>query len=95
MADGGSCASRLVGGQCPGRHVGSGLVGWQSLQSSSPGGLVGQRPCMAAGSGLAGQHGGSPMGRQAGSGSVGVENRLFFQCIMMWRSLPQARGSGC
>jgi hypothetical protein len=27
--------------------------------------------------------------------SMGVAACLFFQCIMAWRSLPWARGSGC
>jgi hypothetical protein len=30
-----------------------------------------------------------------GGGSVGVVARLFFQCILAWRSLQWARGSGC
>jgi hypothetical protein len=29
------------------------------------------------------------------SGSVGVAAHMFSQCIMMWRRLPWARGSGC
>jgi hypothetical protein len=29
-----------------------------------------------------------------GSGGMGVVACLFFQCIMVWRRLPQARGSG-
>jgi hypothetical protein len=33
-------------------------------------------------------------GCQAGSSSMGVAACLFFQCIMEWRSLPQARGQG-
>jgi phosphatidylserine synthase len=28
-------------------------------------------------------------------GSMGVAAHLFFQCILLWRKLPPAKGSGC
>jgi hypothetical protein len=46
-------------------------------------------------SGLAGQKPGRPVGQQAGRPKVGsdgegVADRLFFQCSIIWRSLPWA-----
>jgi hypothetical protein len=39
--------------------------------------------------------GGNPASQWLGGGGVGVVAHLFFQCIVVWRSLLQARGSGC
>jgi hypothetical protein len=67
------------------------LVRWQSGKSMCGGWRAGgQRP-----SGPVEPRLGGAAGWQAGGSGVGVVACLFFQCIMMWRSLPWARSSGC
>jgi hypothetical protein len=76
---------------------GSGLVGWQSCE------LVGGGPVGPHGGVLVEQWPGWPAGQRpvgpAGgwqpSSSVGVVAHWLFHYIMVWRSLPQGRGSGC
>jgi hypothetical protein len=80
-------AHRLVGGQqtdgwCSGRAVAGGPMG-RGLVSLWGRGLV----CLWPGSGVVDQW--------VESGGVGLVAHLFFQCIVVQRSLPWARGSGC
>jgi hypothetical protein len=66
--------------------------------------LLVQWPGRPEGGGLVGWRCGHLLGLQGevtavawrvSSGDVGVVAHLFCQCIVLWRSLPRARGSGC
>jgi hypothetical protein len=68
---------------------GAGALLWQAVRASrsvgewQPTGPMGQRPGRLAD------------GWWPSCVGVGVAARLFFQCIMRWRSLPWSRGSVC
>jgi hypothetical protein len=85
-----SCGRRQVAAS--GQWVGCSMVVlWGVPAGWRPGGVAawqaGRQPYGPAGWG--------PSGARAWRSGGQAAAHLFFQCIVKWRSLPQARGSGC